>query len=79
MPATAAEVRAGLDHPVIDADGHGIEYLPWFRDLLHDEAGAAAVDAWNVVEHGARLTRNLDAETKRALGRVPRLVVGTPE
>jgi len=68
VPSTAAEVRAGLDHPVIDADGHGIEYLPWFRDLLRDEAGPAAVDAWNVVEHSGRLTRALDADTKRALG-----------
>jgi hypothetical protein len=67
MP-TAADVRAGLDHPVLDADGHGIEYLPWFRDLLHDEGGGAAVDAWNLVEHSARVTRSLDAATKRSLG-----------
>jgi predicted TIM-barrel fold metal-dependent hydrolase len=64
----AAEIRAGLDHPVIDADGHGIEYLPWFRDLLRDEGGPGAVDAWNIVENGARLARGLDAETMRALG-----------
>jgi predicted TIM-barrel fold metal-dependent hydrolase len=29
----AAEVRAGLDHPVIDADGHFVEMAP----ILHDE------------------------------------------
>jgi predicted TIM-barrel fold metal-dependent hydrolase len=29
----AAEVRAQLDHPIIDADGHFVEILP----LLHDE------------------------------------------
>jgi predicted TIM-barrel fold metal-dependent hydrolase len=71
--ATASEIRAGLDHPVIDADGHGIEYLPWFRDLLRDEGGPGAVDAWNVVENGSRVTRTLDRATKRALGvfRVP--------
>jgi hypothetical protein len=65
---TASEVRAGLDHPVIDADGHGIEYLPWFRDLLRDEGGPGAVDAWDVVENGARRTRALEVDTKRALG-----------
>ena len=69
---TPEEIRAGLDHPVIDADGHGIEFLPWFRDLLRDEGGAAAVDGWNLVEHGAALTRDLDPATKRALG-VPRM------
>lgn len=68
MGLTAREIRAALDHPVIDADGHGIEYLPWFRDLLRDEGGANAVDAWDVVENGARLSRTLDVPTKRALG-----------
>jgi predicted TIM-barrel fold metal-dependent hydrolase len=68
MTGRAAAVRSGLDHPVIDADGHGIEYLPWFRDLLRDEGGPGAVDAWDVVEHGARFTRTLDTDTKRALG-----------
>lgn len=64
----ASEIRAGLDHPVIDADGHGIEYLPWFRDLLRDEGGPAVVDAWNVVENSSGFTRALDVPTKRALG-----------
>jgi predicted TIM-barrel fold metal-dependent hydrolase len=64
----ASEIRAGLGHPVIDADGHGIEYLPWFRDLLCDEGGPAAVDAWNVVENSSAFTRTLDVQTKRALG-----------
>ena len=66
--ATAAEIRAGLDHQVIDADGHGIEFLPWFHDLLRDEGGPHAVDAWNVVEHGAAHSRALDIATKRSLG-----------
>ena len=25
---TAAEVRAGLDHPIVDGDGHWVEYHP---------------------------------------------------
>jgi predicted TIM-barrel fold metal-dependent hydrolase len=66
--SSASEIHDALGHPVIDADGHGIEYLPWFRDLLRDEGGAAAVDSWNVMEHGATATRTLDPETKRALG-----------
>jgi predicted TIM-barrel fold metal-dependent hydrolase len=71
--ATAAEIRADLGHPVIDADGHGIEYLPWFRDLLRDEGGARVVDAWDLVEHSASHTRGLDVDTMRSLGapRVP--------
>jgi len=30
---TSAQVRAGLDHPIIDADGHFVEMAP----ILHDE------------------------------------------
>ena len=40
-------IKARLDHPVIDADGHAIEYLPLVRDILQEQAGddaAAAVD-----------------------------------
>ena len=66
------EVRAGLDHPVIDADGHGIEYLPWFRDLLRDEGGPGAVDAWDVVENGARLTPRARRRHQARARRVPR-------
>ena len=28
-----------LDHPIIDTDGHVIEFLPWVRDLVVDIAG----------------------------------------
>jgi predicted TIM-barrel fold metal-dependent hydrolase len=66
--ATAAEIHDALGHPVIDADGHGIEYLPWFRDLLRDEGGAHAVDGWNLIEHAASFMRGLDADARRALG-----------
>ena len=32
-------IRARLDHPIIDSDGHLIEFLPLVRDLLVDLAG----------------------------------------
>src|SRR3954462_8405288 len=67
MPS-AAEIHDSLGHPVIDADGHGIEYLPWFRDLLRDAGGPGAVDEWDVIENGAAITRTFDTDTKRALG-----------
>jgi predicted TIM-barrel fold metal-dependent hydrolase len=34
-----AAIRARLDHPVIDSDGHFIEYLPLVRDFVVEEAG----------------------------------------
>lgn len=35
----SARIRAQLDHPVIDADGHTIEYMPAVREHLRDIAG----------------------------------------
>ena len=32
-------VRSRIDHPVIDSDGHLIEYLPLVRDFVVEEAG----------------------------------------
>ena len=31
-PSKSAEVRSKLDHPVIDSDGHMIEFEPGFLD-----------------------------------------------
>ena len=36
---TAAEIRAGLDHPVVDADGHWLEFAPLVLDELDRGAG----------------------------------------
>jgi len=33
----SAEIRAGLDHPVVDADGHTLEFLPGVLEYLRDE------------------------------------------
>jgi predicted TIM-barrel fold metal-dependent hydrolase len=40
----SAAVRAKLDHPVIDGDGHWLEPIPIFLDFLRDVGGPAIVD-----------------------------------
>src|SRR5678816_2237254 len=35
--ASAAEIRAQLRHPVIDADGHTIEFMPALEPYLKEE------------------------------------------
>ncbi len=40
----SAAVRAKLDHPVIDGDGHWLEPIPIFLDFLRDVGGSSAVD-----------------------------------
>ena len=34
---SAAQLREQLDHPVVDIDGHSIEYFPALADYLRDE------------------------------------------
>ena len=40
----SANIRAQLSHPVIDADGHTIEYMPAVREHLKDVAGGDLVN-----------------------------------
>jgi predicted TIM-barrel fold metal-dependent hydrolase len=44
MGQSAAEIRAGLKHPVIDGDGHWMEPIPVFLEYLAEVGGAKAVD-----------------------------------
>ena len=44
MQSRAAQIRAGLDHPVIDGDGHWMEPIPIFLEHLSEVAGPGAVD-----------------------------------
>ena len=42
----SAEVRARLGHPVIDSDGHTVEFEPGFVDVLREVAGRAVADRY---------------------------------
>jgi predicted TIM-barrel fold metal-dependent hydrolase len=43
---SAAEIRAGLKHPVIDADGHWVEYTPVFAERMRKAAGDKAAEGF---------------------------------
>ena len=47
MSLSAFEIRAGLDHPVVDSDAHWLEAVPVFLDYFRDQRGpdAAAIFA----------------------------------
>jgi predicted TIM-barrel fold metal-dependent hydrolase len=64
----AQDIRSELDHPVVDADGHLLELVPFVRDLMGDDAGGAVVDRFDVVLSSAALRRGLDPATRRSLG-----------
>ena len=63
-----ARIKARLDHPVIDSDGHAIEYLPLVRDILREQAGESAAVALDAIANSAGLVRNLTSEQRRAAG-----------
>jgi len=66
----SGSVRAGLDHPVIDADGHWTELYPIFYDYVEEVGGSATVDSfrarygqrfhpWYELSPGERLRKRL--------------------
>src|SRR5438552_2899228 len=68
----SAAVRARLDHPVIDGDGHWLEPLPIFLDYLRDVAGPSVVEkvvkrardtTWYGLPPGGRMRRRLQRPT----------------
>jgi len=41
-PTSSEKVRSGLDHPVVDADGHFLEYQPALERYLEEEGVSAS-------------------------------------
>ncbi|MEI8000571.1 MAG: amidohydrolase family protein [Actinomycetes bacterium] len=63
-----AAIRARLDHPVIDADGHHVEFLPLIRDFLVEDGGVALGAGFDRLLDGPALARGLDVAARRTLG-----------
>ena len=64
----AEQIRSGLSHPVIDADGHQIEYLPLVRDLLIEDAVEEVAAGFDIVLGAGGLVRSLSPTQRRDLG-----------
>ncbi len=65
---TPDEVRARIDHPVVDADAHTLEFVPAVLDEIRGLAGDAAARRYEQVLRVSQDTRGLPADQKRALG-----------
>ena len=63
-----AQIRARLSHPVVDADGHLLEFVPLVRDFVAEIAGEDVAKRFDAVTRGSALTRALDVKTRRSLG-----------
>ena len=69
-------IREQIDHPIIDGDGHIIEYLPLVRDILVDLAGPSVAERFDLVVNSGRLTQVLSPDERRAMALMRRAVVG---
>jgi predicted TIM-barrel fold metal-dependent hydrolase len=65
---SAEAIRARLDHPIVDADGHIIEFIPLVRDFVAEAAGESVAHRFDAVVGSAGAIRQLDAATRRARG-----------
>jgi predicted TIM-barrel fold metal-dependent hydrolase len=69
MPRPATRrLREQLDHPIIDADGHMIEYLPCIYDLVRETGGAKAADGFRTIVESGAIVRALSPDDARRVG-----------
>ena len=63
-----AAIRDQIDHPIIDGDGHLIEFVPWLRDLVVDVAGESVAQRFDTLVNGSGAVRGIPADARRQLG-----------
>ncbi len=70
---SSAEIRARLGHPVIDGDGHIVEYMPTYVEYLKQVGGPSMVERFqkSMARNIGPYWFNLDTAARREIG-VPR-------
>jgi predicted TIM-barrel fold metal-dependent hydrolase len=66
--SSGAAIRAKLSHPVIDADGHIIEFLPVVRDYLVEVGGRRLAEEFDAVLAAPARFEALSEDERRAMG-----------
>jgi predicted TIM-barrel fold metal-dependent hydrolase len=64
----AETLRGGLTHPVIDADGHQIEFIPLIRDLLAADRGEVVASRFDAAVNHVAAKNLTDPVQRRASG-----------
>ncbi|MFN0089093.1 MAG: amidohydrolase family protein [Acidimicrobiales bacterium] len=75
---TAAQIRAELDHPVIDADGHWLEYGPVVRAELERIGGETAARAFLQFNEGVERSLSMSVAERRRDGLSQEAFWGSP-
>src|SRR5260221_967942 len=73
-----SEVRAGLNHPIIDADGHWVEYTPVFAEKMRKAAGDKAADGFLTSQRRAPDALRLSIAERKQRGVAPEGYLGPP-
>ncbi len=69
-PGKSARIRSQLDHPVIDADGHAIEFGPVYLDYLKQVAGPEITERFlAMLEEGGWFRMTPDDRRRRRVAR----------
>jgi len=80
-----ARIRSRLDHPIVDADGHLVEFLPLVLDLVREEADAGVARRFESLLLGLAQADRLRHTRARAYWALPerntldRMTVTLPE
>src|ERR1700674_1343756 len=62
---TAAQIRASLKHPVIDGDGHWVEYDPVFAERMRKVGGDKAADGFLATMRTTKDSLNMPVEERK--------------
>ncbi len=66
--ASPKEIHAKLGHPVIDGDGHWVEYTPVFAEKMRKAAGDKAADGFIAAQRRIPDSLNLSIEERKRRG-----------
>jgi predicted TIM-barrel fold metal-dependent hydrolase len=61
----AGKIRSGLNHPVIDGDGHWVEFDPAFAERLRKAGGDVAAEGFLAAMASTRTALNMTVEERR--------------
>jgi predicted TIM-barrel fold metal-dependent hydrolase len=62
---TPAQIRTSLKHPVIDGDGHWVEYDPVFAERMRKVGGDKAADGFLAAMGATRTALNMSVEERK--------------
>ena len=62
------QIHQQIDHPVIDGDGHLIEFAPLVRDFVREEAGEAVAERYETMMGSGARFRDLPHDEKHRFG-----------